>query len=120
VEKSTDWERFQSLASQLISPSIQINSGWKADRAAHEFTVSIASAYKLTSKITFSDLVNDLPGLDGLLKEKQRFRHLWQETRDPARKAAVNWVSRTIRRMTRTKLLERWEKRIANCEVTSQ
>jgi hypothetical protein len=27
VDKFTDWERFQSLASELISPRIQINSG---------------------------------------------------------------------------------------------
>jgi hypothetical protein len=27
TEKLTDWERFQSLASNLISPRIEINSG---------------------------------------------------------------------------------------------
>jgi hypothetical protein len=62
----------------------------------------------------------DLPGLDRLLNHKQRLRKLWHETRDPACKTAVNWVVKTIRRMTRKKELERWETRIANCEATPQ
>jgi hypothetical protein len=30
VDKFTDWEKFQSLASELISPRIQINSGGRS------------------------------------------------------------------------------------------
>jgi hypothetical protein len=63
---------------------------------------------------------NGLPGLDRLLKHKQRLRKLWHETRDPACKTAVIWIVKTIRRMTRKKALERWETRIANCEATPQ
>jgi hypothetical protein len=93
VEKFTDWERFQSLDFELISPKIEVNSGVETDKAAHDFTASIASAYRLsTSKITVFDINNDLPGLDRLLYHKQRLRKLWQETRDPACKAAVNWA----------------------------
>jgi hypothetical protein len=33
IEKFTDWDRFQSLASDLISPRIKINSGVEADNA---------------------------------------------------------------------------------------
>jgi hypothetical protein len=47
-------------------------------------------------------------------------RKLWQETRDPGCKSAVNWVSKAIRRMTRKKALERWETVLANTEVTPQ
>jgi hypothetical protein len=65
-------------------------------------------------------MTNDIPGLDCLLKQKQRLRKLWQETRDPACKAAVNRVVKNIRRLTRRKALERWENKIANCEVTPQ
>jgi hypothetical protein len=84
LEKFTDWERFQSLASNLISPRLEINSGVEADKAARDFTASIATAYRLaTSKITLSELNNNLPGLDRLLKYKKRMRKLWQETRDP-------------------------------------
>jgi hypothetical protein len=51
LEKFTDWERFQSLASNLISPGHEINSGEEADKAACEFSASIVSAYRLaTSK----------------------------------------------------------------------
>jgi hypothetical protein len=121
VEKFTDWDQFQSLAFDLVSPRIQINSEAEADKAARDFTASIASAYRLaTSKVTLSDMNSDLLGLDRLLKHKLRLRKMWHETRDPACKTAVNWVVKTIRRMTRRKATERWETRIANCEATPQ
>jgi hypothetical protein len=56
IEKFTDWERFQSLASELISPKLEIKPGVEADKAAHDFATSIASAYMLsTTKVTLSD-----------------------------------------------------------------
>jgi hypothetical protein len=113
LEKFTDWERFQSLASNLISPRLETNSGVEADKAARGFTASIASAFRLaTSKITLTDLGNDLPGLDRLLKYKKITRKLWQETRDPGCKTAVNRVSKAIRRMIRKKTLEQWETKL--------
>jgi hypothetical protein len=54
------------------------------------------------------------------IKDLQRLRKLWQETRDPACKTAVNWVTKAIRRMSRKKALERWETKISNAEVTPQ
>jgi hypothetical protein len=57
-------------------------------------------------------------GLDRLLKHKQRLRKLWQETRDPACKTALNWATKTIKRIIRKRALERWETKIENCEVT--
>jgi hypothetical protein len=45
---------------------------------------------------------------------------LWQETRDPGCKTAVNWVTKTIRRETQRKALEGWETNRSNCEVTHQ
>jgi hypothetical protein len=82
------------------------------------FAASIASAYRLpTHKITLSELNEELPELDRLLQLKHRLRKLWQETRDPACKTAVNWVIKTIRRMTRKKAMERWVTRVENCEV---
>jgi hypothetical protein len=119
IEKFTDWDRFQNLAFELISPKIEIKSGTEADKAARDFTASIASAYKLSkSNVTLPDINNDFPGLDRLLKHKQRLRKLWQETREPACKTAVNWITKSIRRMTRKNALERWETKIGNCEVT--
>jgi hypothetical protein len=102
----------------LISPKVEINSGVEADKAARDFTASIASARRLsTSKITLLDINNNLPGLDRLLKYKQRLRKMWQETRDPACETAVNWVTKQIRQMTRKRALERRETKIGNCEV---
>jgi hypothetical protein len=65
VDIFTDWEQFQSLVSDLISPRLQINLDGKADKVACNFTASVASAYKLsTSRLTLLDLNKDLPGLE--------------------------------------------------------
>jgi hypothetical protein len=66
VKKFTDWEQFQSLASDLISSRIEINSEEETDKAARDFTVSIRSipsVYRLlTSKVSLSDIKNhDVP-----------------------------------------------------------
>jgi hypothetical protein len=101
IETFTDWEQFQSFASELISPRIKINSGIEVDKAACNFSAPIASAYRLeTSKVTLSGINNDTPGLDRLLKHKRRLRKLWQETRDPACKTTVNWIMKSIRRIS--------------------
>jgi hypothetical protein len=73
-----------------------------------------------TSKITISEVNTDLPGLDRLLKQKQRLRKLWQEIGDPACNTAVNWVAKAIRWMIRRRALKRWETKIANTDVTPQ
>jgi hypothetical protein len=119
IEKFTDWERFKSLTSALVSTRIEINSCTEADKAAHGFAASIASAYRLSTKTTTISDRNRCPsGLDRLLKHKQRLRKLWQETQDPACKTALNWVTKTIRRTVRKRALERWETKMENCEVT--
>jgi hypothetical protein len=93
IENFTDWDRFQILASELISPKVEINSGVEADKAARDFTAFIASACRLaTSKVTLLDINNDLPGLDQVLKYKQRLREMWQETRNPACKTVFKRV----------------------------
>jgi hypothetical protein len=69
LKEATDWEQIQSIASNLILARIEIKLGVEADKAAHDFTASIASAYRLsTSKITLSELNSNLPGLRQLLK----------------------------------------------------
>jgi hypothetical protein len=73
IEQFTDWDQFQSLASELIRPRIEINSEVEADKVGRDSTASIASAYKLaTSKVTVSDINNDIPGLDRILNYKPR------------------------------------------------
>jgi hypothetical protein len=60
VDKFTDWEQFQNLASELISPRMQINLWVEANKAAPDITASIASAYRLsTRKITLLDIDKD-------------------------------------------------------------
>jgi hypothetical protein len=53
IGKITDWDRFQSFTSELISPRMEINSGVEADKAALNFTASIASAYRLTTSKSY-------------------------------------------------------------------
>jgi hypothetical protein len=85
VDEFTDWERFHRLASELISPEIEINSEEEADKVARDFTASIVSAYRIaTSNITLLDINKDIPGLENLLKHKRMLRKLWQITRDPS------------------------------------
>jgi hypothetical protein len=109
-----------NLASNSLSPRIEINSGVEADKAALEFTASIASAYRLsTSKAKIPELNSHIPGLDKLLKHKTRLRKLWQETRDSVCKKEFNLISKTIRCMTRKRALERWESKITNSSYTS-
>jgi hypothetical protein len=110
VEKFTDWERFQSLTSALLSPRIKINSCTETDKAARNFAASVVSEYRLsTETTTISDSNLDPSGLDQLPKHKQRLGKLRQETWDPSCKTAVNWVTKTIRRMVRKRALEQWE-----------
>jgi hypothetical protein len=81
VEIHADSERFRSLASEFISPRIQIDTVDEAQKAACNIEASIASAYQLsTRKITLSELNNELPKLDILLQLKHRLRKLWHET----------------------------------------
>jgi hypothetical protein len=47
-DKFTEWERIQSLASELIEPRIQMNSEDQTDKTARDFTTSIALAYRLS------------------------------------------------------------------------
>jgi hypothetical protein len=60
-----------SLASEFTSPIIWFCSFNEADKETCDFTVSIASAYRLsTRRDTILDWKCEIPGLDPLLKYK--------------------------------------------------
>jgi hypothetical protein len=67
----------------------------------------------MTRKTTILDQKYKIPGLDHLLKNKRKLRKLWQETRDPACKMTVNWITQNIRRTIRKEDLndgkQRWQ-----------
>jgi hypothetical protein len=48
VDKFAESERFQRLTSVLISPKIQINTEKETDKAARDFTASIAPVCRLS------------------------------------------------------------------------
>jgi hypothetical protein len=107
--------------SEVISLNIHIHSYNEADKAARDFATSVASTYRISTRRTkIWDQECEIPGLDCLLKNKRKLSKLWQETRDPACKTAINCVIRYIRRMFQKRALEIWETKLANCEVTPQ
>jgi hypothetical protein len=66
---------------QLTKTRLEINSGEEAHKAARDFTVSIASACRLSeSKVPLSDVNNHLPGLDHFLKPRHGLTKLWHKT----------------------------------------
>jgi hypothetical protein len=52
VENLTDRELLQSLASEVISPNIQIHCSNEANKAAQDFAASTALAYSLSTRKT--------------------------------------------------------------------
>jgi hypothetical protein len=61
------------------------------DKAAHDFAAYLASEYRIsTKKTTILDQKYEIPVLDRLLKHKRKVNKLWEDTRDPACKAAIN------------------------------
>jgi hypothetical protein len=50
VEKMTDCELFEILASELISPNIQIDSTNEADKAARDISAPIISAFRTSTR----------------------------------------------------------------------
>jgi hypothetical protein len=54
VDKSTDWEQFLNLVSEITLLRIQNNLGEEADEAVRDFAAPVASAYRLPkNKLTF-------------------------------------------------------------------
>jgi hypothetical protein len=78
------------LASDLMSPTTQINLVVEVSKVVWDFMSCIASAFRLsTGKVMLPDLNSDLPRLDHQLKHKQRLRKLWHETHSPACKTQL-------------------------------
>lgn len=66
-ESLRDWERFQGLVSDLLLRRIQVNS------KEGENQVKEDTSYKpMTRKVVLPELRNSLPGLDCLLRHKER------------------------------------------------
>jgi hypothetical protein len=63
---------FQSLASELISSRIQSDPSEEIHKTARYFSLIRLGVYAVKKKkLALSDLNNDLPGLDRLLKQKK-------------------------------------------------
>jgi hypothetical protein len=110
VEKHTDWERFRSLTSEIISPRIQIDTLEGAVKPACNSQSLLPLHIAIDKPDHTSGTKNELPGLDPLLQHKQRQRKLQHETRDAACETVTDWITKTIRRMMWNKAFERRER----------
>jgi hypothetical protein len=77
----------------------------------------VTLAYRLLTITIKLHRKYEIPGLDRLLKHKRKLRKLWQKTRDPKCKMAVNWVTQNIR-MVQKRALGRRGTKLEECEVT--
>jgi hypothetical protein len=87
------------------------------DMVAHQ---NIGVSDVIVSDILDSDLLPIIFHILHHVKIRNLSDPIEKFTDNPAWKAAVNWVSKAIRRMTRKKALERWETKICNAKVTPQ
>jgi hypothetical protein len=117
--RKTTLGRTNGIYKRQTRPLVREDATEKQDRNCQKVINiwSWAKTYWLTDRQSQCDF--DF-GLERLLNHKQRLRKLWQETREPACKTAVNWVTKTIRRIAWNRAPERWETKIENCEVTPQ
>jgi hypothetical protein len=85
VEKLTDSQLLQSLASELVSPNIKIHSSSKSDKETHDFAASMASVHRLLNRKTKNlDRKYEISDLYHLLKHTRKLRKILQETMGPA------------------------------------
>jgi hypothetical protein len=121
VEKLTDWELLQSLASEPLSPDILIHSSNEADKAARDFAASVALAYRTsTRKTAIAERKYEKPGLDLLVKQKKKAQKIMARNQGASMqngsklglsKYQEDGSKRSTRKMT---------EKLANCEVTPQ
>jgi hypothetical protein len=80
VKTKHRWEPVEKfrLGTVSKSPRIEVNSEEEADKAARNFTASLASAFRLSScKVTLLDMKNhDLPGFHLMIKHEKTLRNL--------------------------------------------
>jgi hypothetical protein len=109
VEIHTDWERFRSLAPDLISPRIQIGT---AEEAEKQLVISLPLSPQHTGCQYWTHISETKQRTAGPWSSPaaQRVWKLWHETRDPTCKTAVNWTTKTILRTSRRKATERWKR----------
>jgi hypothetical protein len=119
VERHTDWDLFRSLTSDLIHPRLQADTVEEVRRAASAFAASVASVYRLATRIIALSGLNNAPSdIDNFLQLKWRLWKLWHETRDPTCKTVLNRVTKMILKTVQRNAIERWETKQSNAEIT--
>jgi hypothetical protein len=107
-----------AIETEEKSPNIQIHSSTEDDKAACDFSASVASAYRLsTRKTKILDQKYEIPGLYQLLEKPQKVMTRNQGFSMQKGNKVVTW---NIRKMVQKRALERWETKLANCKVTPQ
>ncbi|GFT94728.1 nucleic-acid-binding protein from transposon X-element [Trichonephila clavipes] len=95
--KTTNWIKFQEIISHTIPGNPRIDD---LDLAVQNFTSNISNAISAstTTRLTTTPHLRLPENIRELIRAKNRFRKLWNETRYPPYKREVNALIRQIRR----------------------
>ncbi|GFT55651.1 probable RNA-directed DNA polymerase from transposon X-element [Trichonephila clavipes] len=96
----TNWERYQNILSVTVPGNPRINDQNGIEHAVNNLTHLIQDSINQSSKIKFltHQPYSIPPQTRQRIKEKNRLRKLWQETRSPPIKAELNRLQREIKK----------------------
>mgnify|MGYP000185625789 CR=1 FL=1 len=106
----TDWEAINQELHQTIPGNPPIHSKEDIESAIQLITTTISTTYQ--NNTTLKDPQNKLlvpPHFSYLIKAKRRFRKIWQTTRDPQAKRALNRIQNAIRKQATKHTIEHFE-----------
>lgn len=115
--KNTNWEDYKVLLGELTNPKLNINSKTDIETAISDLVAAINTAYLINTDVqkSHSPSVINLE-IEKLLEIKKQIRTRWARTLDPTAKAALNWISKTIKRKIRQRSQELWENCLVECQ----
>jgi len=106
----TNWETFKEEMGYLSLPFEKIRSKLQIDNLIEQLTSTISQKLKTSSSIfTAQDRKNDLPTfIQKQIKKKRTLRAVWQRTRDPIVKRALNNQTSLVRDLLQAHKGKEW------------
>jgi hypothetical protein len=104
--RRTDWVKFQACLENSLPPTPKLRSGMQIDTCVEEVSSAITEALAASAprRRPRDDPRPQIPArIQVEIRLKNRLRRQWQITRDPALKAEVNRLQRSV-----TQLLNEW------------
>lgn len=117
IVKNTNWGDYQVLLSNLIKPNANIQSKEDIESSISNLVAAIRTSYIINteSQQSHNPTVINLE-IEKLLEIKKQIRIRWARTLDPTAKAALNWISKTIKSKIRQRSQEHWENCLDECQ----